>query len=166
MTINNKSKIQEEHIEDLRGAYQHRATWLYLLVDEARKKGLDPNEFARAAIKRCGVIHGKSKFSDQAKEELAKLAEEFVSPPSSKIFEMELAEQDEQKLVIEFNYCPLVAAWQKLGLEEEEIDHLCDIAMDGDRGIFSTFADFELDIQERIAAGGDVCRLVINNKKQ
>ena len=37
------------------------------------------------------------------------------------------------KLSVEFHYCPLVAAWKKLGASDEECAVLCDIAMDGDR---------------------------------
>ena len=42
---------------------------------------------------------------------------------------------EDGKLSVDFHYCPLVAAWKKLGATDEECAVLCDIAMDGDRGI-------------------------------
>jgi len=162
MTIKNQAKINEEHINDLRGAFEHRATWFYLLLDEARKEGLDWDKFARKAIFRCGCFHGNNKFSDT--EDLKKFANEFANELVKKIFEMEIVELTDDKFVVEFNYCPLVAAWLKLTDNEEEIDHLCDIAMDGDRGILSTYDKFTFDLQETIASGGDVCRIVITKE--
>ena len=37
---------------------EHRAFWLYLLTDEAEKRGLDPKDFASAAVTRCGISQG------------------------------------------------------------------------------------------------------------
>ena len=30
-----------QHIDDMRAAFEHRAVWFALLIDEARKRGLD-----------------------------------------------------------------------------------------------------------------------------
>ena len=38
-------------------------------------------------------------------------------------------------LVAEFHQCPLVQACEKLVYEGKELELLCDMAMDGDRGI-------------------------------
>jgi hypothetical protein len=53
----------------------------------------------------------------------------------------------------------LVSAWKKLGATSEEIEQLCDIAMDGDRGIAEQFADFGFSLGETIAAGDPVCQI-------
>ena len=58
----------------------------------------------------------------------------------------------------------MVAAWLKLTKDEENIATLCDIAMDGDRGIVSTFNNFDMQLGETIASGGKVCRLTICKK--
>jgi|SRR5690554_666297 len=162
MTIKNKAKIDEGHINDLRGAFEHRATWFYLLLDEARKKGLDCDDFARDAIFKCGCFHGNNKFSNT--DDLKKFAGEFAGEMAKKVFEMDVVELTDHKFVVEFHYCPLVAAWLKMTDNEEEIAHLCDIAMDGDRGILSTFNKFKFDLQKTIASGGDVCRVVITKE--
>ena len=58
-----------------------------------------------------------------------------------------------------------MAAWKKLGLPEEELPELCDIAMDGDRGIISTFDQFTFNLGKTIAKGDDVCEIRIDKVK-
>ena len=58
--IKNEAKIKNKIIVAVREQLEHRALWLYLLRDEARKRGLDPNEFSSAAIRRCGLAQGKN----------------------------------------------------------------------------------------------------------
>ena len=53
--IKNEAKIKNSLIVAIREQLEHRALWMYLLCDEARKKGLDPAEFAPTAINRCGL---------------------------------------------------------------------------------------------------------------
>lgn len=48
--IVNEARIKNKLIVKIRELLEHRAFWLYLLVDEAEKRGLDPEEFASAAI--------------------------------------------------------------------------------------------------------------------
>ena len=62
-----------------------------------------------------------------------------------------------EEMAIDFHYCPLVAAWKKLGATDEECAELCQIAMDGDRGSASTFPPFDFHLGKTIAAGDDIC---------
>jgi hypothetical protein len=163
MTIKNVSKISDSETEKLRQAIEHRATWFYLLLDEARKRGLDWEDFARKAIFRCGCFHGETRFSKTS--DLRQFSKEFANETVRKIFEMRIVEASEDRFVVEFNYCPLVAAWQKFTQDEQEIATLCDIAMEGDRGIISTFPGFTMELQDTIASGGKVCRLIISKEK-
>lgn len=59
--IVNEPKIKNKIIVKVRELLEHRAFWLYLLVDEAEKLGLDPADFASAAISRCGISQGTEK---------------------------------------------------------------------------------------------------------
>ncbi|MBW1711404.1 MAG: L-2-amino-thiazoline-4-carboxylic acid hydrolase [Deltaproteobacteria bacterium] len=161
--IKNEARIKDDHIREIRSAIRHRATWFYFLLDEARKRGLEWDDFARKAIFRTGCLHGESNFTKTS--DLGEFAGQFANKLSRQLFEMDVTEATENRLVIEFNYCPLVSAWKNLTDDQDEIAHLCDIAMDGDRGIASTFPGFRLDIQETIASGGDVCRLVFTAEK-
>jgi len=56
MPIKNEDSIRDEHTRDVRAAIEHRATWFYCLLDEAGKKGLDWEDFARKAIFRVGCL--------------------------------------------------------------------------------------------------------------
>ena len=51
--IKNEPICKEDYVQKVRGAMQHRAQWLYLLVDEAKKQGQDWEAIARAATTRC-----------------------------------------------------------------------------------------------------------------
>lgn len=159
--IKNVSSIKDQHTEDLRKAIEHRATWFYFLIDEAEKRGVDV-QFARDAIYRCGSFHGQNKFpkTDDIKEFAAAFATEQVQ----KIFEMDV-KTTEDELNIEFHYCPLVEAWKKLTDNEIAISKLCDIAMDGDRGIISQFDDFTFELGNTIAKGDSTCQVLIKKKK-
>lgn len=53
--IINEPKIQNPLIVKFRELLNHRAFWLYLLTDEAEKRGLNPKGFASAAITKCGI---------------------------------------------------------------------------------------------------------------
>ncbi len=164
MGIKNEKTTTEKHVEDLRRAIEHRATWLYLIVDELRRSIPENWEkLARRAIFRCGCFHGNTGFTRDG--DLRKFAEEFANETVRKIFEMEIVECSEDRLTIDFHYCPLVAAWLQFTQSEEELSTLCDIAMEGDRGIISTFPELSLEIQKTIASGEGVCRLVIMKRK-
>ena len=56
--IKNEPKITLSVIQAVRGQLEQRAQWLYLLTDEAQKRGLSPEEFGSEAIRRCGLFQG------------------------------------------------------------------------------------------------------------
>ena len=78
---------------------------------------------------------------------------------------MDVLESTDDKLSIDFHYCPLVKAWQKAGCTDEEIAMLCDIAMCGDHGIGECYSSV-LDLPKCIAKGDDVCSLRYHKKEQ
>jgi L-2-amino-thiazoline-4-carboxylic acid hydrolase len=159
--IKNNATDRGQHIKDLRDAIEHRATWFYYLIEEAQKRGLD-YDFASDAIKNCGCFHGKNKYTQT--DDLKVFAPEFISENVKNIFEMDVDVTDEE-LKIEFHYCPLVAAWKKLTDDEEKIAKLCDIAMDGDRGIACQFDAFEFELGKTIAKGDDICEVSFKKVK-
>jgi len=159
-----KTYSQAEHEElivlEIRKAIEHRATWMYLLLQEARKRGLDWDDFARPAIRATGCLGGK-KRREKMKDphSMAEFTTVFAGGTSRKVFEMEVLAADEESYYLDFHYCPLVSAWEKLGASPEEIEHLCDIAMDGDRGIADEFPAFEFSLGKTIAQGDPVCEI-------
>jgi len=164
MTIENKPSITtEQRVNDMRSALEHRGTWLYLLLEEAEKAGYDWEGFARKAVTRCGRLHGEANFTQT--EDLKAFGKEFANELYSKIFEMDVKELSDEKFHVEFHYCPHVAAWQKLTKDEKKIEKLCDIAMDGDRGIISAFPKFRFELGDTIAKGGKGCTITITKTK-
>ena len=90
----------------------------------------------------------------------------FAGETSRAVFEMEVVKADEEGYHLDFHYCPLVVAWQKLGATQEEIEHLCDIAMDGDRGVAAQFPDFEFSLGKTIAEGEHICQIRFDKRKK
>lgn len=165
--ITNKPTVNDKQVSDIRKAIEHRATWMSLLIDEARNSGLDGNDFARKAIFRCGCFHGKDIAAECTDiSDLKQFAEVFADEDGKRIFERNVTELSEDKLSIEFHYCPLVSAWLKQGFSDEDIAKLCDIAMDGDRGIVSNFPDFQFELGRTIAQGNPVCELNFIKKRK
>lgn len=164
--IINEAKIKNPFVVKSRELLEHRAFWLYLLVDEAEKRGLDPRDFASAAITRCGVSQGTELQKKSGTKSLKGLKKTLFTKAARWAFEMDVVESTDETLYLDFHYCPLVKAWQKAGCTDEEIARLCDIAMCGDHGIGSCF-DARLDLPKAIAKGDDICvlRYIKTDKK-
>ena len=158
MSIKNEPRIKFPLIVAVREQLEHRALWMYLLCDEARKKGLDPEKFAPDAIMRCGLYQGGNLVKKGGTTSLKGLKKTLFTKAAQWVFEMDILRCDDDHLDIDFHYCPLVKAWQKQGCTDEEISKLCDYAMCGDRGIGKSYG-VELDLPATIARGDDVCKI-------
>ena len=157
--IRNEAKIKNPLIVAIREQLEHRALWMYLLCDEAEKKGLRSEDYAPAAIRRCGLYQGSNlRKKAGGGSSLKGLKKTLFSKFAQWVFEMDIKRCDDDHLDIDFHYCPLVKVWQKQGCSDEEIRKLCDHAMCGDRGIAESFG-CELDLPATIARGDDVCQI-------
>ena len=163
MKIQNNPEKREKSIEIQRGAIEHRAIWMYLLMDEARKRGLDWDGFARSAILRCGHFHGTTKFPRT--ESLEKFGIAFATEELKKVFDMDVVACNDDEFIVEFHYCPLLTGWLTQTDNLEDLEKLCDIAMEGDRGIVAEYPSFAFDLQSTIARGDKVCRVVISRDR-
>lgn len=142
-----------------RAQIEHRATWMGLIYDELVQAGADAESVLRRAINRCGRIHGeglRKKCGDS--QDCRDFKNVFLSGLVIDTFVMRPITADADTLDVDFHYCPLVSAWQKLGFDDETCALLCDIAMEGDRGIAETMG-LTLDLQETIAQGCSDCKL-------
>jgi hypothetical protein len=164
VTVQNKPKRTSFFVQQIRKFFEHRALWLYLLCDEAGKKGIDPAVFAPDAIRRCGHIHG-GRALENAPEgtpneppSLKILKKKNFGLLGRRVFEMRIRRLTDDNFDVDFHYCPLVSAWQKEGCSVEEMKRLCDFAMWGDRGIAERFGCV-LDLPKTIAAGDGVCEI-------
>ena len=156
---NTPSIVDEPTVDVNRNQIEHRATWMGLSYKAAREVGADGESILRVAVSQTGRFHGE-KIREKLAEpiELDKFADAFLNPVVIKTFEMEFKKKTGDELEIHFHYCPLVTAWLKAGIAEEDIPTLCDIAMDGDRNIAST-AGVKFELSDTIAAGDEVCKL-------
>lgn len=156
----NVATINTEETDNLRAAIEHRATWLALIFDEGRKAGVaNIEEVLRSAIRRCGHIHG-ARFHENMtdKDDFCQMCPQFLTPAAQKNFEQVITKCDHEELAADFHYCPFVSAFKKLDMSDEDIALLCDIAMDGDRGVGDSMGA-ELSIPKRIAYGDDCCQI-------
>ena len=172
MSIKNTARKKGFIVRNLRNFFEHRALWMYFLVDEARKKGIKPEDFVPRGIRRCGIYHGMRALTGKDAAAPAadpqggscRLLQKKLFPPAGKaIFEMEFLGLDDDFFDVDFHYCPLVSAWQKQGCSDEEIDKMCDWAMEGDRGIAESFG-CTLELKKTIAKGDDICQIRIKRK--
>ncbi|UCD08377.1 MAG: L-2-amino-thiazoline-4-carboxylic acid hydrolase [Dehalococcoidales bacterium] len=156
---NTPSIIDKPIINVNRNQIEHRATWMGLSYKAAWKSGADGENILRVAVAQTGCLHGekiRQKLSESI--ELDKFADAFLDSVGIETFEMEFMKKTADELEIHFHYCPLVTAWLRAGIPEEDIPTLCDIAMDGDRNIASTVG-VEFELSDTIAAGDEVCKL-------
>ena len=158
MITNKPDIVGDKKTDDLRAAIEHRATWFYLMIEAAKKKGLDAS-FAREAVFNCGCFHGENKYPRT--DDIKTFSDAFANENVVRIFEMDVRTTD-RALDIEFHYCPLVEAWKKLGVSDEDMPELCDIAMEGDRGIVSRYGAFDFKLGKTIAQGNRVCEISIH----
>lgn len=159
MSIKNNAKKKNPLIRSIRELLEHRALWMYLLCDEAKKKGLPPEEYAPEAIKRCGIYQGAElRKKAGGGDSLKGLKKTLFSKFAQWVFEMDIKRCTDDNLDIDFHYCPLVKAWQKQGCSDEEIELLCDHAMCGDRGIAESFG-CTLQLHKTIAKVDEICEI-------
>ncbi len=161
MITNNPNPVAE--IVDVnRAQIEHRATWMGLIYDELVKAGIDAEPILRRAIRRTGNMHGENfKKNCPDPDNCADLKNAFLGDESKvgpQSFNMKNIEADYDNVTVNFNYCALVSAWKKLGFDDETCALLCDIAMDGDRGIADAMG-LELDLKQTIAQGCATCDL-------
>jgi hypothetical protein len=157
--IKNRENPVDEIIAVNRAAIEHRATWLGLIYDEMKKAELDAEGIIRKAIRRCGLIHGGNLRKNCADpnncEDFRKV---FLGDLVIKTFNMDGISADKDNVKTNFHYCALVSAWQKLGFDDDTCALLCDMAMDGDRGIAEAMG-LNLNLTDTIARGCPDCKL-------
>lgn len=158
MIENIENKVDEVAATN-RAQIEHRATWMGLIYDELIKAGVDAEPIMRKAITRCGEMHGKRFLANcENPEDVRDFRVAFLNKCGVDSFNMNSIEATEDDLHISFHYCALVSAWKKLGFDDATCELLCDMAMDGDRGIAKSMG-LTLDLSDTIAKGCKTCEL-------
>jgi hypothetical protein len=152
--------MQPETIEKVRAAIKDRAIFLALLFRSYSKvlPAQEAEEHAREAIFEFGRLKAQK---DPLPFSAEKWVERHVAKGSSEVFASQIL-IDKEASVQQMTVCPLVEAWRELGCDQQEIELLCDIAMEGDRGR-AAYHNVSMEITHRLAAGDAFCRLVLKD---
>jgi hypothetical protein len=151
-------KEQKEMIDRVRAAIKDRATWLALLYRSFRE-ALPEEEVERLARKAIYEF-GRMKAGKDPKDFSPRAwVEKHVQKGSFLVFDSDVEIADDHA-VQKMKYCALVEAWKEMGCSRQEIDLLCDIAMEGDRGRADAHG-VRMELEERIGRGDPVCKLEI-----
>ncbi len=161
----NKPSITGYGVDGMRDISARRAATISNMIDEAKKEGLT-DDFARRAIAKYGADNAQGMRSAMKDpDSFDEFRSLFGTDHNKDIFEMEIVENNEESLSIDFHYCPYVEQWVKQGRTPEEIAHLCDVTMEGDREFAKAFPCLSFELKGTIADGDAVCRLRFQKKK-
>lgn len=149
-------------VATLRLGGEYRGQWLYFLL-----KALKDHGFDYEAIGRCGIFElgrsNKAGFPDS--DDVKDFADTLLAPPSSCAMQIEPVEIGAHEAKFVFGYCPMCAVWQRVTDDQDFIANLCDIAMDVDRGLLSTYSGMKLVLDGgRISAGHCCCDFAVRSK--
>lgn len=148
---------REEYLKDVRAANGTRAQWFHLMLQEAEKHGIDPDEFCEATIYAFGVERGR-KYGVCGGNP-GKMAEMLYNSNGQDVFEMELVEKSDERGLLRFHHCPLAATWRSMGLPEERVAELCRLACYSDHARADS-AGVNLEFGAQIGAGDETCDLI------
>ena len=97
----NEPKFTDPATMACRGAVEHRATWMALLYDQAKKQGADAEKMCREALRKCGHIHGDNMYKPQCEdpESAADFGKAFFSGQGAKNMEIDVLEATHDDLL-------------------------------------------------------------------
>ena len=161
-----KEKVKKL-VKDVRNAIRDRAV-IYYYIYEALKEEVGKKKAVKImkdSVYRRGEDHAADYVNSGEPINIASLADKFVkySPARGKIFHPYIKEITLKTTDLVMGKCPLVEAWRKMGLDNEEVELLCDIANQIDYGKYEKLG-YSLKIKETIAKGNLCCLLQVSPK--
>ena len=154
-----KKEPRAREIEVMRGLIKDRGSYLYYLVQAARKKGADWEGIARCGMSAFGCMKFRAKFSQI--QGLDDFLEAYLSEETKQIFDSYLIERDGDHAVIRAGYCPLMHAWVECGGDDAQVAKLCDIAMNADRAQVNSIPALSFSLRKSLAEGDDQCEFLV-----
>ena len=159
-----ESEVKQQILQ----AHKLRAFMYYYLYDEMEKAiGRDKamEIFKKAAYRRGLDIQGSYRPFIE-KNDFDSLAKFFCksSPAEGTLFNPVVERTDNQMAVLIMETCPLISAWKEMGLSEEKIQTLCEVASAIDKGTFESETT-ELIFTHQLGRGDSMCRLIIKDKR-
>ncbi len=145
-------------VEKVRAAIKDRALYLAFLYRSFSEAM--PAEEAEKLARKAIFDYGRYKGAmDSGKATPESWVDHHMAKGSGAVFESRVA-KEEGYCLQEMTFCPLMEAWRELGCSAEEMDLLCDIAMEVDRGSAAAHG-LTVEMPMRIGKGDAHCRLVI-----
>jgi predicted ArsR family transcriptional regulator len=144
----------------------NRARIYYLIYRELSEELGDAEavEILKRAIYERGKEKGELLAKKLGEPDLKKLARAFVEGKEDiDAFGHEVVEVEDDHALLRLNHCPLVEAWEEMGLSPEQQKRMCDMAYQVDFGKFEA-AGFRLDFNCRIAEGDTTCDLHVKKR--
>ena len=135
---NNRPTITNYGVDGMRDISARRANTISNMIDEAKKEGIS-DDFARRAIGKYGTDNAIG------------MREAMKDPDSFDEFRSLFGTDHNKDKQLE--------AWKKQGRTEEEIAHLCDVTMEGDREFAKQFPNLTFTLEGTIAEGCPTCKL-------
>lgn len=162
---NNQPTLRNYGVDGMREISQRRAATISNIIDELAKKGENDQPVYDAIAK-----YGKDNADDMKAamkdpNSFKEFTDSFGTDHNKDIYEMEVVEKTDDKLEIDFHYCPYVTEWVKQGHTPEEIAHLCEVTMAGDHEFAKQFPCLDFELAGTIADGEPVCRLLFTRRK-
>ena len=163
---NNPHVTDDPFVNVRRAAIEHRGKWAAAFYQEAKEQGIDLEPIMRSAIRKVGLKAGEKEKKDFEGKELnaETYAKYFTGKAYSDTFEKKLVSANEDEAVVTLNYCALLKAWQDMGMSDEECAMMCEIAMEGDRGI-AEGVGLDFDLEGSLADGCECCTLRYKTRK-
>lgn len=162
---NNRPTLSNYGVDGMREISQRRAATIANMIDEGKKAGIS-DDFARRAIATYGADNARGMIAGMKNpDDFDEFASLFGTDHNRDIYEMEVVEKTHDRLRIDFHYCPYVTEWLKQGRSPEEIAHLCDVTMEGDREFAKLFPCLKFELAGTIADGQPTCQLVFTRQE-
>lgn len=155
-------KMKENISEHAKGVIignQSRAVLISDIVETCEKNGYDIDLVANSCFYKGGVDASRDAEGDNPDDFVR-----FMTAGNVEVFDKEVVQLDPELSVARFHYCPLVAKWEEMGLSQERITYLCDLAGRSDYGRASNFKNVDLSFPKRLSCGDPYCELVAKAK--
>jgi hypothetical protein len=166
--VKNEAHVTDNYVCNVRrAAIEMRGRWAAAFYQEAKAEGIDLEPIMRRAIHKIGVENGqaeKKKFEEEPLK-ASTYAHYFCERGIPETFEKKIIHDEQDDCQVTLNYCALLKAWQKMGLDDETMALMCDIAMEGDRGIAEGLG-LDFDLKTSLAKGAEACHLCYKTRKK
>ena len=112
--IINNATLHNYGVDGMREISERRAATIANIIDEGAKYGLS-DQFVYDAIAKYGKDNADAMRAGMKEpDSFREFADTFGTDHNKDIYEMEIIEKTDDKLSIDFHYCPYVAQWEKL----------------------------------------------------